>query len=144
MQSLNFKSSALKLGLLNQKQHKILKLRAKGLTQLEAARELGTSRANVSMIELRARRKIEKARETLAAYESLQSTHKVVIEEGMRLAEIPMLVLHEGDRLHIHVQSDIVKIVRLVRSQRPSCVKNGTLTRSLIVKINEKGKLSVS
>ncbi len=134
----------MKLGLLSQKQYKVLKLRARGFTQLEAARELGTTRANVSMIEARARRKIEKARETLAANESLQSSHKVVIEIGTKLPEIPMLVLHEGDRHHIHVKSDIVKIVRLVKMHKPNCVKNGVLTRNIVFTINEKGKLSIS
>ena len=134
----------MKLGLLNPKQYKILKLRAKGLTQLETAKELGTTRANVSMIELRALRKIEKARETLLTYESLQSTHKISVEQGTKLAEIPLLVLHEGDKHHIHVQSDIVKIVRLVRSLEPNCVKDGSLSRRVVFKINEKGKLSAS
>ena len=134
----------MKLGLLNPKQYKILKLRAKGLTQLETAKELGTTRANVSMIELRALRKIEKARETLLTYESLQSTHKIYVEQGTKLAEIPLLVLHEGDKHHIHVQSDIVKIVRLVRSLEPNCVKDGSLSRRVVFKINEKGKLSAS
>ena len=134
----------MKLGLLNPKQYKILKLRAKGLTQLETAKELGTTRANVSMIELRALRKIEKARETLLTYESLQSTHKISVEQGTKLAEIPLLVLHEGDKHRIHVQSDIVKIVRLVRSLEPNCVKDGSLSRRVVFKINEKGKLSAN
>ena len=134
----------MKLGSLSSKQYKVLKLRARGYTQLEAAKELGTTRANVSMIEHRARRKIEKARETLEASESIQSSHKVMVEEGTKLAEIPLLVLHEGDRHHIHIRSDIVKIVRLVRALRPKCVSNGTLTRSVTFQINEKGKLSVS
>ena len=111
---------------------------------METAKELGTTRANVSMIEHRARRKIEKARETIEASESLQSSHKVVVEEGTKLSEIPLLVLHEGDRHHIHVRSDIVKIVRLVRAIKPKCVNNGSLTRSVTFLINEKGKLSVS
>jgi HTH-type transcriptional regulator, fmd operon transcriptional regulator len=64
-----------KSGLFNQKQLKILRLRARGLTQLKVAKELGTSRANISMIEWRARRKLQKARETIRAYERLQSSN---------------------------------------------------------------------
>jgi HTH-type transcriptional regulator, fmd operon transcriptional regulator len=62
--------------LLNQKQWKILKLRSRGLTQLQTAKKLGTSRANVSMIEWRARKKLDKARETIQAYDALQSLSK--------------------------------------------------------------------
>jgi HTH-type transcriptional regulator, fmd operon transcriptional regulator len=67
----------MKSGLFNQKQLKILRLRERGFTKLETAKVLDTSRANVSMIELRARRKLERARETIRAYEDLQSTQAV-------------------------------------------------------------------
>ncbi len=131
-------------GLFNQKQLKILKLRARGYTQLETAKELGTSRANVSMIEWRARKKLDKARETIQAYESLQSSHTVSVEKGTKLAEVPMIVLHEGDKRHIHIRSDIIEIVRLVKALKPVAVREGKLLRGLKFKINERGKLEVS
>jgi Tfx family DNA-binding protein len=134
----------MKTGLFNQKQLKILRLRARGFTQLEAAKELGTTRANISMIEWRARRKLDKARETIQAYEALQSSHKVSVGKSTKLAEVPLIVLHEGDRHHIHVRSDIIEIVRLVRAIKPSVVRDGKTIRDLEFKINERGKLEVS
>jgi hypothetical protein len=130
-------------GLFNQKQLKILKLRARGFTQLEAAKDLGTSRANVSMIEWRARRKLEKARETIQAYEALQSSHTVSVEKGTKLAEVPLIVLHEGDKRHVHIKSDLIEIVRLVKALRPNVVREGKILRRLEFKINERGKLEV-
>ena len=76
----------MKGGLFNQKQLKILKLRARGFTQIETAKELGTSRANVSMIEWRARKKLDKARETIQAYEALQSSHTVSVDKGNQIS----------------------------------------------------------
>ncbi|MHB1868165.1 MAG: Tfx family DNA-binding protein [Nitrososphaerales archaeon] len=134
----------MKGGLFNQKQLKILKFRARGFTQLETAKELGTTRANVSMIEWRARKKLDKARETIQAYESLQSSHTVLVEKGTKLAEVPLLVLHEGDKRHIHIKSDIVEIVRLVKALKPMPVRDGKTIRTLEFKINERGKLQVS
>jgi HTH-type transcriptional regulator, fmd operon transcriptional regulator len=131
-------------GLFNQKQLKILKLRARGFTQIETARELGTSRANVSMIEWRARKKLDKARETIQAYESLQSSHTVSVDKGTKLAEVPLIVLHEGDKRHIHIKSDIIEIVRLVKALKPVVVREGKILRGLEFKINERGKLEVS
>jgi HTH-type transcriptional regulator, fmd operon transcriptional regulator len=122
---------------------KILRLRMKGYTQLETAKELGLTRGNVSMIEWRARRRVEKARETLQAFESLKSSYTVVVEKDTKLAEVPMIVLHEGDKRHIHVQSDLVEIVRLVRAAKPSCVRNGRVSRQIAIRINERGKLEV-
>lgn len=134
----------MKSGLLNQKQLKILKLRARGYTQLETAKELGTTRANVSMIEWRARRKLQKARDTIQAYESIQSSHSVKVESGTKLAEVPLIVLHEGDKRHIHIRSDIIEIVRLVKAMKPSAVRDGKTTRNLEFEINERGKLLIS
>lgn len=134
----------MKTGLFNQKQLRILRLRARGFTQLEAAKELGTTRANVSMIEWRARKKLDKARETIQAYEALQSSHKVTVGKGTKLAEVPLMVLHEGDKHHIHIRSDIIEIVRLVKALKPSVVRDGKTIRNLEFKINERGKLEVS
>jgi len=133
----------LKSGLFNQQQLKILRLRARGFTQLEAAKELGTTRANISMIEWRARRKLERAHETIQAYEALQSSHTVSVEKGTKLAEVPLMVLHEGDKRHVHIKSDLIEIVRLVKALKPAVVREGRVTHRLEFKINERGKLEV-
>ena len=73
-------------GLFNQKQWKILELRARGVTQLETAKKLGTSRANISMIEWRAKKKLDKARETIQIYEALQSSHRVSVDKGTKFS----------------------------------------------------------
>lgn len=111
---------------------------------METAKELGTTRANISMIEWRARRKLEKARETIEAYEALQSSHKLTVGKGTKLAEVPLMVLHEGDKRHIHIKSDIIEIVRLVRTINPPAVKDGKTTRMIEFNINERGKIQVS
>lgn len=116
----------------------------RGFTQSETAKELGTTRANISMIEWRARKKLEKARETIEVYEALQSSHKLSVSKGTKLAEIPLLVLHEGDKHHVHLKSDIIEIVRLVRAIQPSAVKDGKTNRQIFFTINERGKLLVS
>lgn len=134
----------MKSGFFNQRQLKVLRLRAKGYTQLETANELGTTRANVSMIEWRARKKLERARQTLDAYEAVQSSHTLVIEKGTKLAEVPPIVLHKGDKLKIHVRSDLVEIIKLVRGVKPNCVADGKLSRNITFRINERGKLDVS
>ncbi len=66
----------------NEKQLKILKLRARGFTQRETAKKLGTSRANVSMVEWRLRKKLEKARETINAFESLLLSQKISVRKS--------------------------------------------------------------
>jgi HTH-type transcriptional regulator, fmd operon transcriptional regulator len=134
---------ALPRGSLTDSQYLVLALRGKGMTQKEAAKALETTRANVSMIELRARRKVARARETLDAYRSTLTDHVLNIPKGTRFYDVPPLVLSEGDRWGIHMQSNIVEIVRMVKSVRPPCLRNGRTTRGVTFVFNRAGKLRI-
>lgn len=130
-------------GSLTENQFAVLACRGRGLTQRETARELGTSRANVSMIELRARRKILLARDIIRAYQSTLAEHVVRIPKGTRFYDIPSTVLREGDRWGIHIQSNIVEIVRMVRQAKPNCMEEGKTTRPIFLVFNPSGKLAL-
>jgi Tfx family DNA-binding protein len=131
----------MRLGSLTMAQYQVLLRRGKGLTQRQTAKELGTSRGNVSMMELRAKRKVEIARETLRAYQSTLTDHDVRVPKGTRMYDIPPLVLGAGDRFGIHLQSNIVDIVRMVKDAKPPCLAGGRTTRSLSLSFNQAGKL---
>jgi Tfx family DNA-binding protein len=96
------------------------------------------------MIELRAKKKIEKARETLWAYESMLSKRVVRVKQGTRLQEIPSIVLAEGDRSEIHLRSNLVEIIRMVKRVDPACVKNGEITRDLEFAFTQSGLLTLA
>ena len=131
----------MKRGGFTEAQYRVLACRGKGMTQQETAEELETTRANVSMIELRARRKVLLARETLEAFQSTRTDHVLRVPKGTRFYEIPSVVLREGDRRGIHLQSNIVDIVRMVKGSRPSCLHAGKTTRSVFFVFNRAGKL---
>jgi Tfx family DNA-binding protein len=130
-------------GSLTEPQYQVLVCRGKGMTQLETARALGTTRANVSMIEHRARRKVARAKETLEAYRLTLTDHLVSVPKGTWSYDIPPLVLGEGDRLGIHIRSNMVEIVRMARSQRPACLEQGRTTRPISFVFNAAGKLRI-
>jgi HTH-type transcriptional regulator, fmd operon transcriptional regulator len=113
------------------------------MTQKETAKALGTTRANVSMIELRARRKVALAKETVDAYRSTLTDHIVSIPKGTRFYDVPPLVLGEGDRWGIHMQSNLVEIIRMVKDLRPPCLKSGKTTRSIAFVFNRAGQLRI-
>lgn len=133
----------MKFGLLTERQYRVLTCRQMGMSQLQTAEELHTSRANVSMIELRARKNVERARETITAYESTLTSHPVTVPKGTRAYDIPPFVLREGDRCGVHIQSNIVEIIRMVREMDPPCLSNGGKTnRRVTFVFNQRGKLS--
>ena len=113
------------------------------MSQAETAEELHTTRANVSMIEWRARKKVEAARQILREYESTLTNHSVTVEKGSRPQEIPSLVLGDADKFGIHIQSNIVEIIRLVKALRPPVLENGMTTRPMTFVFNQRGKLSL-
>jgi len=130
-------------GYLTETQYLVLACRGKGMTQRETAKALDTTRSNVSMIEHRARKKVDLAKETLDAYRSTLTDHVLRVPKGTRFYEIPPIVLGEGDRWGVHIQSNIVDIVRMVKGTRPSCLKNGRTTRSITFVFNRAGKLRI-
>jgi HTH-type transcriptional regulator, fmd operon transcriptional regulator len=131
-------------GFLTEKQYRVLALRSKGYTQLEIAKELHTSRANVSMLEGRARKQVELAKQTLRAFELSQTQHVVTIEPGTRLQRVAMIVLLEADKFQIHLQTNMVEILRMVKKQKPgSWSPDGITVEKIVFSFNERGKLSL-
>jgi Tfx family DNA-binding protein len=133
-----------KQGYFTKKQLLVLKYRTSGLSQLQTAKKIDTSRANVSMIELRARKKLERAKETIWAYESLLSRHTIRVKQGTRLQEVPAIVLAEGDHARIHLRSNLVEIIRMVKRADPSCLKKGEITKDLEFAFTQSGVLSLA
>jgi HTH-type transcriptional regulator, fmd operon transcriptional regulator len=130
------------LGSLTEKQFRILSLRSRGFSQSEIAGELKLSRASVSMIERRARKKIEQAKQTIKIYNLVQTQHDVTIEVGTRLLEVPMVVLKEADRAGIHLKSNMVEILRIVKSRASdSLSQDGRTIKKISFSFNERGKL---
>ena len=93
------------------------------------------------MIEMRARRKLVRARDTLAAYESTLTDHSIEIEKGVRIFDIPHIVLREGDKFGIHLQTNFIEIIRIVKGHRPSLLRKGRTANAIMFSFNEKGKV---
>src|SRR5208283_2765634 len=106
-------------GVLTKKQLRVLELRSKGFTQREVSRQLGTTRANISMIEWRARRRLAKARDTIRAYEMMQEDFEVEIRKGTKLADVSAKVFNTCNKRHVHLRSTIVDIIKVIKSLKP-------------------------
>jgi len=130
------------IGVLTQKQFKILTLRAKGLTQREVARQLKTTRANVSMIEFRARHKLENAKRTISVYNSMQEGFHVTIPKGAELANVPDIIKKNCLKRHMELRSKPASIIRLVTTIWPDYVSDGRLKRGLTVNVDGNGNLT--
>jgi|SRR5208283_4392635 len=127
-------------GVLTKKQLRVLELRSKGSTQREVAKQLGTTRANISMIEWRARRRLAKARNTIRAYDMMQEDFKVEIREGTKLVDVSAKVLIACDKRHVHLQSTIADILKVIKS-KPDYIRDGRVSRRILLRVDRDGNL---
>jgi HTH-type transcriptional regulator, fmd operon transcriptional regulator len=131
-------------GFLTEKQSRILYLRSRGFTQLEVAKQLKMSRASVSMIEGRARRQVLRSRQTIQYFELVERQYEISVSPGVRLQQIPMVVLQEADKHGIHLRRNMVEILRIVKKTKADSLgADSRLSEKLLFRFNERGKLTL-
>ena len=127
---------------LTETQIKVLELRKKGLTQDKIADQLNTSRANISMIEKRAKENVEKAKETLKIYNNIIAPLKLIIPEGTDVLDIPKQILEVSDVNDIIIPYAQLEMLELIHKSVPECLQNRVVKKSFTINILENGELS--
>jgi hypothetical protein len=121
----------------------VLRLRQSGLTQEEIARRIKTTRANVSLIEKRARENIDRSRETLKEWESIVSPVRVAIKKGTDVIKIPELVFAEADKQGIHVKSNSLDLITRIKKEKGNVISNRTLDDDMEIDIMDSGEVNI-
>ncbi|ASJ17384.1 transcriptional regulator [Thermococcus chitonophagus] len=127
---------------LTDQQIKVLMLRAKGLKQSEIAEILGTSRANVSILEKRALEKIEKARNTILLWEQINSKVRVEVRAGEDIFNIPEKLFKEADEAGVKVPYSTAEIIAFLVEHAP--VEDRLAKRDFTLFLDSKNRLRVS
>jgi Tfx family DNA-binding protein len=127
---------------LTEQQIRILSLRSKGLKQSEIADMIGTSRANISILERRALEKIEKARNTLLIWEQINSKLSVRVNAGEDIFTVPEKLFREADRLGIKVPYSTAEIIAFLVEHAP--VEDRLAKRDFTLFLDSKERLRVS
>ncbi|ASJ08044.1 transcriptional regulator [Thermococcus siculi] len=127
---------------LTEQQIKILRLRAKGLKQSEIAELLGTSRANISILERRALDKIQKARNTLLLWEQINSKISVEVMAGEDIFTVPDRLFKKADELGIKVPYSTAEIIAFLVEHAP--VEDRLAKRDFTLFLDAKDRLRIS
>ncbi|MBP2144312.1 Tfx family DNA-binding protein [Methanococcus voltae] len=125
-------------------QVKVLDLRKKGHTQDEIAKKMGTSRANISMIEKRAKENVEKARNTLSIYSDIIAPSRIIIPEGTDVFEIPKIVFSKSDEDEIHVRYTSLEIMEFINQNAKKYIRNRFVKEPFIVTIMQTGEIYIT
>ncbi|MBS3814969.1 MAG: Tfx family DNA-binding protein [Hadesarchaea archaeon] len=129
---------------LTETQEKVLRLRNKGLTQAEVARELDSSRANICNIEKRAKKNIGKARETLMLAEKIESPVSVIIEPGEDILDAAKKLFRAADEEGIRVSLDTPELVSEIQSNANKKLDGRRASEEIKLFLNSKGDVIVS
>jgi len=121
----------------------VLRLRQSGLTQDEIARRIKTTRANVSLIEKRARENIDRSRETLKEWESIVSPVRITIKKGTDVIKIPEIVFSEADKSGIHVKSNSLDLITRIKKEKGTIINNRTLDEDMEIDVTDTGEVSI-
>ncbi|ASJ00264.1 Tfx family DNA-binding protein [Thermococcus gorgonarius] len=127
---------------LTEQQIRILRLRAKGLKQSEIAEMLGTSRANVSILERRALEKIEKARNTLLLWEQINSKISLEVKAGEDIFTVPEKLFKKADELGVKVPYSTAEIIAFLVEHAP--VEDRLAKRDFTLFLDARDRLRIS
>ena len=123
-------------------QIKVLKLRKKGLTQEEIAKLMNTSRANICMIERRARENIEKAKNTLKIYKNIISPIKLVIDRDTDVFQIPKLIYETSNKHNIHINYNSLELIDMIHNNMKNHIEKRIVKKPFVINILEDGNIS--
>ncbi|MCD1294512.1 transcriptional regulator [Methanocella sp. CWC-04] len=128
---------------LTKRQIMVLRLRQAGLTQEDIARRMKTTRANISLIEKRARENIERSKETLKEWNSIISPVKIAIKKGTDVMNVPEIVFSEADKSNIHVRTDSLDLITRIKKEKGTIISNRILLDDIEVDINVTGEVTI-
>lgn len=121
----------------------MLRMRQAGLTQEDIARRIKTTRANVSLIEKRARENIDRSRETLKEWESIVSPVRVIVKKGNDVMKVPEVVFAEADKANIHVKTNSLDLLTRIKKEKGNIISNRVLTENLEIDIADNGEVTI-
>lgn len=132
-----------KLGTLTKVQLEVLQLRMTGLTQEEVASKLGTTRQNVSLLERRAHRNLEKAEETIAAYRKLRTVAKVILPPMTHLVDVPRMLIDVADSAGVKIKVDFSLIYKELKHDAGDNVSGTRIIKPVQVDILSDGEVYI-
>lgn len=124
---------------LTKAQSRVLELRSKGMSQAEIARLLKTTRANISILEKRARENIAKSERTVRLATKLRAKVVIKVDTDSDLFSIPKLLFREADKAGIRVNLTAPDIVSKVRQEASEKVRGRSVTKPFEIALTSEG-----
>ncbi len=128
---------------LTEAQSRVLELRLKGLTQTKIARMLRTSRANVCILERRARDNIARAERTLKLAAIFRAPVVLKIKRGDDILKVPKRLFKAADTAKILVKLSTLDVISKIREGAGNKLHGRSVTQSFDVVLTSEGELLI-
>ena len=129
--------------LLTARQVEVLKMKRKGMSQADIARQLKTTRGNVSTIESTALKNVEKAQRTVKFYHAIEAPIWITVPADTDLFDIPPLIFKEADRKKIKIAVDSATIIVKLKTASPEKIHRRVTVDEIEVSVDKNGNVSV-
>jgi len=127
--------------LLTSRQMEVLRYRKSGMTQQEIADKLHTSKANICTIEKSARENIQRAKETLEFYYTLDATSLCTLAAGTDLMGTSKIIYAAATAKNIKIKYDTLALINRISTSVPEKIKSRLLKDEISVYITDDGDL---
>jgi len=131
------------LSLLTDRQIQVLRLRSRGLTQEETAKQIKTTRENVSILESRARRNITRARTTMEILEDLGVAVRVVIKPETPVLEMSNIIIKRADNANVKIKIDCIDLLERIKMRARNKIKGKKVVEAISVIVLPYGDVIV-
>jgi len=129
---------------LTQRQFEVLRLRIEGKSLTEIARELKTSRSNVSRVAKIAERNIERAKNTLKLIGTIEWPIKIDVKEGSNVYSASEEVFRKADEKGVGITRNYAELLRLItETLGRKNLKGRNALRDFSIMVSKEGKVEV-
>ncbi len=128
---------------LSEKQIKVLELRYKGLTLSKIAEIMGTTKANICLIEKKALRNIRRARETINTYIKITAPIKLSFKEDTNIFQAISQIYRNADRKGIKVKFGTAMLLRILRESLADHIEGDVVRIGFEVYVGPQGDVVV-
>ena len=128
---------------LTKRQIEVLKLKAQGLSTSEIAKRLGTSVANVSATERKARDNIQRARNTLRLVKMLEAPLSVVIAPETDLNDAVRRIYRRADEAGVWISHSFPSLASLIQQAAGGKIRGRRVLEEIEVAITREGEVMV-
>jgi hypothetical protein len=128
---------------LTEAQQRVLELRARGMSQAEIARTLKTSRANISILERRARKNIAKAERTVRLAARLRSPVVLEVKPGADIFSLPKLLFREADKKGVRIRMTSTDLVTRIHRDARERIQGRRVRERFEIAVTVEGEVLI-